>query len=131
MAPMSLSTPLSRWWSGLDGAFDRVAIGISGLCLIHCIATTVLLTIVSTAGGLLDPHIHEYGLVLAIGFGIYALGRGIVHHGYMAPAAVGAFGLGIMSGALSLPHGGFETIWTLIGVSLVALGHDLNRRATY
>ncbi|WP_241217802.1 MULTISPECIES: MerC domain-containing protein [Sphingomonas] len=128
---MSLSTPLSRWWSGLDGAFDRVAIGISGLCLIHCIATTVLLTIVSTAGGLLDPHIHEYGLVLAIGFGIYALGRGIVHHGYMAPAAVGAFGLGIMSGALSLPHGGFETIWTLIGVSLVALGHDLNRRATY
>ncbi|NJB96827.1 hypothetical protein GGR89_001127 [Sphingomonas trueperi] len=126
-----MSTPLSRWWSGLDGAFDRVAIGISGLCLIHCIATTVLLTIVSTAGGLLDPHIHEYGLVLAIGFGIYALGRGIVHHGYMAPAAVGAFGLGIMSGALSLPHGGFETIWTLIGVSLVALGHDLNRRATY
>lgn len=131
MPAMSLSTPLARWWSGLDGAFDRIAIGISGLCLIHCIATTVLLTIVSTAGGLLDPHIHEYGLALAIGFGVYALGRGIVHHGYMAPAAVGAFGLGIMGGALTLPHGGFETIWTLIGVSLVALGHDLNRRATY
>jgi hypothetical protein len=130
MAPMSLSTPIARWWAGLDGAFDRIAIGISGLCLIHCIATTVLLTLAS-AGGLLNPHIHEVGLVLAIGFGIYALGRGILHHGYMAPAVVGAFGLGIMSGALSLPHGGFETLWTLIGVSLVALGHDLNHRASH
>ena len=131
MVPMSLSTPLARWWAGLDGAFDCIAIGISGLCLIHCIATTVLLTLASTAGGLLNPHIHEVGLVLAIGFGIYALGRGILHHGYMAPAVVGAFGLGIMSGALSLPHGGFETLWTLIGVSLVALGHDLNHRASH
>ncbi len=131
MAAMSLSTPIARWWAGLDGAFDRIAIGISGLCLIHCIATTVLLTLLSTAGGLLNPHIHEYGLALAIGFGVYALGRGILHHGYMAPAVVGAFGLGIMGGALSLPHGGFETFWTLVGVSLVALGHDLNRRATY
>lgn len=128
---MSLSLPLSRFWARLDARFDQIAIGISGLCLVHCIATTVLLAVVSTAGGLLDPHIHEVGLVLAIGMGIIALGRGIVSHGYMAPAAVGAFGLGIMAGALTLPHGGFEIFWTLVGVSLVALGHDLNRRATY
>ena len=131
MAAMPVSLPLVRFWGGLDVHFDRWAIGISGLCLVHCVTTTVLLTLLSSAGALVHPAIHEWGLVLAIVFGVLALGKGIVSHGYMAPAIVGAFGIGIMSGALTLPHGGFEVIWTLIGVSLVALGHDLNRRATY
>ncbi|MES2988691.1 MAG: MerC domain-containing protein [Pseudomonadota bacterium] len=128
---MPVSLPIARFWGAVDGRFDRIAIGISGLCLVHCLTTTILLTVISSAGGLLSPVIHEVGLTLAIGFGIIALGRGIVTHGYMMPAAVGAFGIGIMAGALSLPHGEFEIFWTLVGVSLVALGHDLNRRATY
>jgi hypothetical protein len=131
MARMLLSLPIARVWEGVDSRFDRIAMGISGLCLVHCVATTILLTLISSAGGLLNPAIHEVGLTLAIGMGVIALGRGIAVHGYMMPAVVGAFGLGIMAGALSLPHGGFEIFWTLVGVSLVALGHDLNRRATY
>lgn len=106
-----------------------MAIWLSGLCVAHCIASTVLLAVLSSAGGLLDPHIHEFGLLLAIGLGVIALGRGIVTHGYMMPSAVGGLGLGVMAGALSLPHDGTETMWTLIGVGLLALGHDLNRRA--
>lgn len=131
MARMLVSLPIARFWEGVDSRFDRIAMGISGLCLVHCVATTILLTLISSAGGLLNPAIHEVGLTLAIGMGVIALGRGIATHGYMMPAVVGAFGLGIMAGALSLPHGGFEIFWTLVGVSLVALGHDLNRRATY
>jgi hypothetical protein len=128
---MPVSLPLARIWGALDTRLDRIAMGISGLCLVHCVATTVLLAVISSAGGLLNPTIHEVGLTLAIGFGIIALGKGVMSHGYMAPAIVGAFGIGIMAGALSLPHGDFEIFWTLVGVSLVALGHDLNRRATY
>ena len=101
------------------------------MCLAHCLATTVLLALASAAGALMHPMIHEIGLVLAILFGVLALGRGIIKHGYMMPAAVGAFGLGMMAGALSLPHGGQEVLWTVIGVAVLALGHDLNRRATY
>ncbi|RYE01719.1 MAG: MerC domain-containing protein [Sphingomonadales bacterium] len=131
MTPMPVTLPIARFWGSVDARFDRIAIGVSGLCLVHCLTTTILLTVVSSAGGLLSPVIHEVGLTLAIGFGVIALGRGIFAHGYMMPAVVGAFGLGIMAGALSLPHGEFEIFWTLVGVSLVALGHDLNRRATY
>ncbi|UZK67505.1 MerC domain-containing protein [Sphingomonas sp. M1-B02] len=126
--PASLS--LTRFWGGVDARFDRIAIGLSGLCLVHCLTTTILLTVISSAGALLDPAIHEVGLSLAIVFGIIALGKGLLSHGYMAPVLVGAFGIGIMGGALTLPHGDFEIFWTLVGVSLVALGHDLNRRAT-
>lgn len=129
---MPASLPFARFWGGIDARFDRLAIGLSGLCLVHCVATSVLLTVLSTAGGLLHPAIHEVGLSLAIVFAIIALGKGVISHGYMAPAVVGAFGIGIMAGALAEGHhGAFEVIWTLIGVSLVALGHDLNRRATY
>lgn len=116
--------------SRFDG-LDRYAIGLSGLCLAHCLATSVFFALFSAAGGLLHPALHEGGLVLAILLGVVALGRGIVTHGYMMPAVVGAFGLGMMAGALSLPHDGSETLWTLIGVAVLALGHDLNRRATY
>lgn len=109
---------------------DRWAIWLSGLCVVHCLASAVFLVVVASAGGLLlNPHIHEVGLVLAMGFGVLALGRGIVTHGYMMPAAIGGLGLGVMAGALELPHGGIEVMWTVIGVGLLALGHDLNRRA--
>jgi hypothetical protein len=111
---------------------DRVAIGLSGLCAVHCVATTVLLALLSTAGGLLlDPAVHEVGLTLAILLGAVALGRGAVAHGYAMPAAMGAFGLGVMAGAMSLPHDGSggEALWTIVGVALLAFGHDLNRRA--
>lgn len=128
---MPVSLPLGRFWGGIDMRLDRLAIGISGLCLVHCLTTTILLTILSSAGALVHPAIHEFGLGLAIVFGVIALGKGVWMHGYMMPAVVGSFGVGIMAGALTLPHGSFEIFWTLIGVSIVALGHDLNRRATY
>lgn len=109
---------------------DRFAIGLSGLCLVHCLATSVLLALMASAGGLIfSPHVHEIGLVLAIPLGALALGRGIFTHGYMMPSAIGSLGLGVMAGALTMPHDGVETLWTLVGVGLLALGHDLNRRA--
>lgn len=120
-----------RFWEQVDARFDRFAIGLSSLCLAHCVASTIALALLSAAGALLDPLIHEVALALAIVFGVVALGRGIWKHGYMMPAAVGAFGLGMMAGALTLPHGGQEIMWTVIGVAVLALGHDLNRRATY
>jgi len=109
---------------------DRLGLGLSGLCVVHCIATSVLLVVLSSAGGLLvSPVIHETGLVLAILIGALALGRGIVDHGFMMPSAVGGLGLGVMAGALSMEHGMAETAYTLVGVLILALGHDLNRRA--
>ena len=112
------------------GLFDRLAIGLSGLCLIHCVASAIFVALLATAGGfLLNPIIHEVGLTFAIGIGVVALGRGIVVHGYMMPSAIGGLGLGVMAGALSLPEGGTGTLYTILGVCLLALGHDLNRRA--
>ncbi len=113
-----------------NGFIDRVAIGLSGLCLVHCVASAVLVMVLASAGGLLlDPHIHEIGLVFALLLGVVGLGRGIFEHGFMLPAAIGALGLGTMAGSLTLPHGPQEVFYSVFGVLILALGHDLNRRA--
>ena len=115
-----------------SGVIDRLAIGVSGLCFVHCIASAVLVAVLASAGGiLLDPVIHEIGMMFALGLGIIGLGRGILNHGFMLPAAIGSLGLGMMAGALTLDHavGHAATIYSVIGVLTLALGHDLNRRA--
>jgi hypothetical protein len=73
--------------------------------------------------------IHEVGLSLAMVMGALALGRGIFEHGYTLPSAVGGLGLGVMAGALTLPHDGTEAVFTMVGVGIVALGHRLNHIA--
>jgi hypothetical protein len=124
---MALMAQLTLTRSRLDG----VAMGLSGLCLVHCVATAVLLAFVSAAGSFLGaPIIHEVGLTLAMLIGAIALGRGILEHGFMMPSAVGGLGLGVMAGALTLPHDGSEALATVFGVMILALGHRLNLMAS-
>jgi hypothetical protein len=123
------SNVLNAMWK--QQSLDRLAIGLSGLCLAHCILSAIIVTALAAAGGvLLHPAIHEVGLIMAMVLGALALGRGVLQHGYALPAWVGSLGLGMMAGAMTLPHeGGYETIYSILGVLVVALGHDLNRRA--
>ena len=119
-----------------DGLWDRMAVLMSGLCLVHCVSTIALVAILSSAGGmLLDPLIHEIGLGIAIALGLFTLGRGVLDHGYIMPVAIGSLGLGMMMGAITLGHdaghSGQEILYTMIGVGLLALAHDLNYRATH
>ena len=120
---MSLALSTSR--------IDRMAMTLSGLCLLHCLGTAVMLALLSAAGGILgSPIIHEVGLTLAMLLGAIALGRGVREHGFLMPIMVGGVGLGLMAVALSLPHDGTEALYTVLGVGVLALGHQLNRIAS-
>jgi MerC mercury resistance protein len=112
--------------------WDGFGLSLAGLCLMHCLATSVIFALFAAAGGaLLHPAIHEIGLVFAIAFGGLALGQGILQHGFLLPASIGALGIGVMGGALTLPHGGIEVFYTVLGVGILALGHMLNHRAAH
>lgn len=113
-----------------DSRLDRIAMGLSGLCAVHCVATAVVLGLVASAGGLLGkPIIHEAGLTLAMILGGIALGRGIREHGFLLPCMVGFSGLAIMAFAMTLHESGYEPAVTILGVSVLALGHRLNLMA--
>ena len=113
-----------------NGTMDRVAMTLSGLCVVHCLATALLLGTLSTLGGLLGSSIvHEVGLALAVGLGVIALGNGIMRHGRFLPPSIGGLGIGAMTAALTLPHGPSELVATMLGIALLAAGHYLNRLA--
>jgi uncharacterized membrane protein len=109
---------------------DRIAIGLSGLCAVHCITTALLVGMFSSFASIFEsPVIHEAGLAIAIALGALALGFGALRHRRLLPLSIGVLGLGIMASALAMPHGAKEIVVTLIGLATLALGHELNRRA--
>jgi uncharacterized membrane protein YhhN len=113
-----------------DSRLDRLAMGLSGLCAVHCVASVVMLGLLASAGGLLGkPIIHEVGLTLAMIIGAVALGRGVREHGFVLPCAVGVVGLVIMAYAMSLHETGYEPALTIVGVLILAFGHRLNMHA--
>ena len=113
-----------------NGLLDKLAVMLSAICLVHCLATAILFGALSAAGGLLgSPVIHAAGLAVAIILGVGALGNGLRLHRQRLPLLIGGTGLALMAFALSLGHGSGETLFTMIGVAVLAAGHMLNRRA--
>jgi hypothetical protein len=111
------------------GRLDRVAIGLSSLCLVHCVATVALAATFASAGALLGrPVWHEIGFALAILVGAFALGRGYAAHRDLRPLAIGGVGLALMGAGILLPDAWPEVGCTMAGVALLAVAHRLNIR---
>jgi hypothetical protein len=109
------------------GRLDRVAILLSSLCVVHCIATVILAATLASAGAALaDPAWHEIGFALAMLLGAVALGRGFASHRKLRPLLLGGAGLVLMGVGLAMPHGLGEISCTVAGVLLLALAHRLN-----
>jgi len=112
------------------GWIDRSAMGLSGLCLVHCLAGSLLLAVLSATGGLMWSHeVHMVGLLVAMPLAAVGLWRGVRRHGRWLVAALGGMGLGFMAGALFAAHGATsEIFYTVLGVSLLGAAHLLNLR---
>ncbi len=127
MATHHSSSPIR---GALRRRLDHVGIGLGGLCILHCLATLLIVSALGLGGHfLLAPAIHRIGLLLAVLVAAVAIGWGVVRHRRPAPFLMAIAGLAFMSGALVVPHGSAELVLTLIGVSLVSIGHVLNLRA--
>jgi len=108
---------------------DRFGLLLSGLCAVHCVLGIVIVAGLGLGGSLLlDPIIHRIGLLLATVVAGVAIGLGALQHRRAAPFVVAMTGLSFMGGALAVDHGLEEAVLTIIGVSLVAIGHLLNLR---
>jgi hypothetical protein len=122
--------PASR--PSLRRRLDQLGIGLAGLCAIHCLTTLAVISTLGIGGHFLfDERIHRIGLALALGVAVVAIGWGLLRHGRLLPFAIALGGVGLMAGALIVPHGAQEFVLTLAGVALVSLGHLLNLRAAH
>lgn len=120
---------MSKVFPWIRGRLDRAGMFLSCLCAVHCVAGIVIVAGLGLGGGLLlDPSIHRYGLVLATIIAGVAIGAGAIQHRRAAPFVIAMTGLSFMGGGLAVEHGVEEAVLTIIGVSLVTLGHLLNVR---
>ena len=109
---------------------DSLALVISGLCAVHCLAGLWLLAGLATAGGLLlSPVIHEVGLMLALPIAALALGLGAAKHRDFIPLTVGLIGIVVMAWSLTLHSMAGGVLMTMCGVALLSIGHILNLQA--
>jgi hypothetical protein len=112
--------------------FDRLGLMLSCLCAVHCVLGVVLVLGLGLGSSLLlDPIIHEIGLLLATLVAGVAIGLGALRHRRAAPFVTAMTGLSFMGGALAVEHGVEEAVLTVIGVTLVAAGHLLNLRKAH
>lgn len=113
---------------------DRLGVLISALCLVHCVSGVVLVSVLGlggldlAGGGLLDPRVHQAGLVVALAVGALGLGFGALRHRRRAPLLMGTVGLTLMAVGLLVPHGLAEALVTMPGVGLLAFAHMRNLR---
>lgn len=123
---------MNQPFSSFRMRLDRAGIVLSGLCLIHCLASIAVISALGIGGQwFLSPAIHRWGLAAAVVIAGVTIGWGAVRHRRRAPFVVAMTGLTFMGGALAAPHGVEEAVLTVIGVALVSTGHFLNLRCSH
>ena len=112
---------------------DKLAIGLSFMCAMHCIALPLVLMFLPTVTGLLalnDERFHLWLVFAVIPISLFAVISGYLHHKGSKVLSVSAAGLVMLVGAVTFGHDVLgetgEVIFTLLGSGLVAFGHIFN-----
>lgn len=110
---------------------DKSAMTLSGLCLVHCLAGTLVLAVFAAGSEWLNHDLHLVGLLVALPLAAVALWRGVAVHGRIGVAVLGAVGITLMAASLVVGHGAAgEILLSVIGVALLGLAHWWNLRAS-
>lgn len=116
----------------LSRYFDRVAIALSAICIVHCLAIPLLAALLPIAlvGFGSDNHFHEWMLWGVVPTSLIGFGLGLRYHGHFAVALAGAAGLGIVALAALVAHGNWqwwqEVVLSMAGSIVLVLAHWRN-----
>lgn len=113
---------------------DRIAIFLSGLCLVHCLALPVALLVGTVFGEWLlatETQMHWLLLGLAAPVSLWALGHN-ARYGAYSNLLIGCLGLALMLVGVSHVAGElYEALITTLGVVLVLIAHVRNFRTRH
>jgi len=125
----------SRTSSGhVSRYFDRIAIGLSAICIVHCIAVPLLVALLPLAAATLgrDAHFHSVMLWLVVPTSVFGFGLGYRVHGRGAVVAAGALALALVAAAALWGHAHWPPhIESIVSISAsvgLAVAHALNFR---
>ncbi len=113
---------------------DRAAIGLSALCMLHCLTVPAAVVLLPSLVSLpiADEHFHLALVFIVIPTSLIALCLGCRRHRHVRVLAWGVSGVAVLVFAATLGHDVFgstaERVMTVIGASLVVIGHVMNFR---
>jgi len=115
--------------------FDRIAIGLSAICLVHCLAVPVLVAVLPIAAVSFGDSQHFHGLMLwlVVPTSIVGFGLGYRLHRRAGLVVAGAAGVAILAAAAIYGHTAwsepFEVIVSVAGSLILGAAHWMNFRA--
>lgn len=115
------------------GLLDRAGVWVSASCLVHCIATAILLSVPGLIGSALHyvpmlETLEHIFLALALAIAGFSLFPAYLRHRVWLPLC--CFALGASAWFLrAWAHGVWEVVLTSVGVLFVAGSHMLNMQA--
>lgn len=113
---------------------DKAAIGLSLVCVVHCLLTPVAIVMIPALGAtfLEDERFHYAILFVVIPTSLIALGLGCRKHGRFEILMIGLLGLSVLSLILILGEEVIgetgEKISTIVGAAIIAFAHVRNFR---
>ena len=111
---------------------DLLGMSVSGLCVVHCLLTPLLLVFSPIYWGELFAHetVHLLFLILGSSFALLSLNHGYRKHQQLSILFLGAIGLLLLFLALTFIEGSsYEIGVTLLGGLLLISAHFKNWRA--
>ncbi|MDX1404701.1 MAG: MerC domain-containing protein [Woeseiaceae bacterium] len=118
--------------SSARGIFDRLAITLSGLCLLHCLLLPVAIVSLPILTQFGDAHFHLQMLVVVIPVSLLAYAFAYPRHRNKAIVAWGFAGIAIMLVGGTIAHANFgaiaDTALTIAGAVILASSHYFNNR---
>ena len=111
---------------------DRIAIALSGLCILHCLALPVLLLLVPILDETSVEHFHVQALVFVLPVSVYALLRGYRWHRRRVLLVTGLIGIGLLLAGALWAHNYLgivaDRLLTVCGSMVLAVTHYMNSR---
>jgi uncharacterized membrane protein len=117
---------MSKSTNWLDGA----AVGLSALCLIHCLALPLLVAGLPFLAQFAEGHLHAQMLMVVLPLSFIALGLGYRHHRNLKIVAAGALGMLILTIGATVAHDNLglaaDRLFTIVGALVLATAHFYN-----
>lgn len=109
---------------------DRSALGVSALCLLHCLLVPIAVAVAPALGWHIwhEDHLHLWFLMAAVPISVFGLWLGFHGHRRWNLLFLGALGLGLMYAGLMGGASLEGTLVTVAGVAIVSLAHWQNWR---
>jgi len=116
--------------SARPAILDRLAVVLSGLCLVHCLLLPFAVAILPFLGQFSDDHLHAVMLIVVIPVSVIALAFGFRRHKRAGVVISGAIGLMILAIGGTIAHSALglaaDRTLTVIGSFTLAGAHYFN-----